>query len=334
MENDLKTTDTKEVQALTLYRPQQTGIIRGRALLDGMAIESLAEACWKSGMFKDVKSAWQAIVKIKVGIELGIPPMQAMSGVYIIEGKTSLSATNMAALIKASGKYTYRIQQLDDNGCAIAFYERDDEGKWQSCGPNSTFTMADAVKAGVNTKSVWRSWPRNMLFARALSNGARWYCADVFLGPVYVPEELGAEVNQEGDLLVVDVKPENVRTDNVRTENVRTEIVTTDNVKTDGTPPYNLIRNDWQREAAKTIYPRVAPEVVGEIKATAGNPLFDEAEFTRYLIGIARDHVFTLPGGIRPVDALYDPNQQPLFDENGELTAEPAIAGGSEVTHE
>jgi hypothetical protein len=30
-----------------------------------------------------------------------------------------------------------------------------------------------------------------MLYARALSNGAKWYCPDVFGGPIYTPDELG-----------------------------------------------------------------------------------------------------------------------------------------------
>ena len=33
-----------------------------------------------------------------------------------------------------------------------------------------------------------------MLFARALTNGARWHCPDVFGGAIYEPEELGAKV--------------------------------------------------------------------------------------------------------------------------------------------
>jgi hypothetical protein len=36
-----------------------------------------------------------------------------------------------------------------------------------------------------------------MLFARAMSNGARWYCPDVFAGPAYTPDELGADVDGE-----------------------------------------------------------------------------------------------------------------------------------------
>ncbi|NBO17384.1 MAG: hypothetical protein EBV07_00610 [Proteobacteria bacterium] len=52
---------------------------------------------------------------------------------------------------------------------------------------NSTFTIEDAKKAG--TKNTDK-FPRNMLFARAMSNGVKWYTPDVFAGPVYVPEEM------------------------------------------------------------------------------------------------------------------------------------------------
>jgi hypothetical protein len=51
------------------------------------------------------------------------------------------------------------------------------------------------VKAG----SSWEKYPSNMLFARAISSGVRIYCPDVFNGNlVYVPEELGAPVNEDG----------------------------------------------------------------------------------------------------------------------------------------
>jgi hypothetical protein len=41
-----------------------------------------------------------------------------------------------------------------------------------------------------------------MLFARAMSNGVRWYCPDVFSGaPTYTPEELGADVTESGDVI-------------------------------------------------------------------------------------------------------------------------------------
>ena len=57
--------------------------------------------------------------------------------------------------------------------------------------------------AGLDSNTNWRKYPRNMLFARAISNGARWYCPDLFGGsPVYTPDELGAEVDGEtGEVL-------------------------------------------------------------------------------------------------------------------------------------
>jgi hypothetical protein len=46
----------------------------------------------------------------------------------------------------------------------------------------SPFSMDDARAAGLvkeHPKSAWRAHPRNMLFARAMSNGVRWYCPDL-----------------------------------------------------------------------------------------------------------------------------------------------------------
>lgn len=38
-----------------------------------------------------------------------------------------------------------------------------------------------------------------MLLSRALTNGARWYCPDVFNGPIYTPEELSVDVGMAQD---------------------------------------------------------------------------------------------------------------------------------------
>ena len=42
-----------------------------------------------------------------------------------------------------------------------------------------------------------------MLFARAISNGAKWYTPGIFGGaPVYTPDEFGLEVDSDGDVVV------------------------------------------------------------------------------------------------------------------------------------
>jgi hypothetical protein len=155
---------------------------------------SIGETFYKSGMFADIKSAQQAVVKIMAGAEMGISPFQAMSGIHIIQGKPTIGAGLMASRVKASGKYNYKVTEMTDKVCTIDFIEGG-----QSIG-TSSFTIEDAKKAG--TKNLDK-FPRNMLFARAISNGVRWFCPDIYEGPVYVPEEMESITE---DVQAVEVK--------------------------------------------------------------------------------------------------------------------------------
>lgn len=152
-------------------------------------IMNIGKAFAESGMFPDIKSAAQAVVKIQAGAEMGIPPFAAMSGIHIIQGKPTIGAGLMAANVKASNKYDYKVIEQTDKVCSIDFYK----GK-EKLG-NSTFTYEDAKKAG--TKNLDK-FPKNMLFARAISNGVKFYTPDVFSGPVYTPEEFDV-VTQDVD---------------------------------------------------------------------------------------------------------------------------------------
>ena len=159
-------------------------------------IMSIGKAFAESGMFPDVKTAAQAIVKIQAGQEIGIPPFAAMSGIHIIQGKPTIGAGVMASCVKGSNKYDYRVVESTEQVCSIDFYQ----GK-EKIG-NSTFTIADAKKAG--TKNLDK-FPKNMLFARAMSNGVKWYTPDVFSGPVYVPEEMTTPITEDVKAEVVEV---------------------------------------------------------------------------------------------------------------------------------
>lgn len=144
-------------------------------------VMTLAKTFAESGMFTDTKQTAQAFVKIMAGQEIGIPPFAAMTGVHIIQGKPTIGAGLIASRVKGSGKYDYKVVEQNEKLCSIDFYQ----GK-EKLG-NSTFTIADAQKA--QTKNLDK-FPKNMLFARAISNGVKWFCPDVFSGPVYTPEEL------------------------------------------------------------------------------------------------------------------------------------------------
>lgn len=173
---------------ITALAVRQTTIINN---MDDAA--RAAKAMAVSGYFQDAKQAEQALVKILAGREMGFGPFASMNGVYIIQGRPSIGANLMAAAVKGSGRYNYRVIEMTDTKCSIKFYEGKEE-----IGV-STFTIEDARKA--QTKNLDK-FPRNMLFARAMSNGVRWYCPDVFSGnTVYTPEELGANVNEEGEVI-------------------------------------------------------------------------------------------------------------------------------------
>lgn len=178
----------------------------------------------KSGFFSDATDAAQCGVKVLAGLGLGITPFNAMVGIHIIKGKPSVGAGLMASKVKASGKYDYEVLEHTEQVCRIAFYEAEFRGEIKAlkrrvltgeATPDqyaaaleaialgiSEFTAKDAGRVGTQNMS---KFPKNMLFARAMSNGVKWYCPDVFESAVYTPEELGAQVNEDGD--IIDVSP-------------------------------------------------------------------------------------------------------------------------------
>ncbi len=163
-------------------------------------LQTLGQIFVQSKFFNDATDAAKAIVKVMAGAELGFPAIASMTGVNIIQGKVSLSANLMACAIKKSVKYNYKVKQLDEKGCILEFFE---DGESVGLSP---FMVGDAQKAGLTTGN-WQKYFRNMAFARALSNGAKWFCPDIFGGPVYTPDELGATVNEEGDVIDLPAEP-------------------------------------------------------------------------------------------------------------------------------
>lgn len=159
-------------------------------------VMTLGDVFGKSGYFSDAKTQAQAVVKIMAGAELGLPPIASMQGIHVIQGKPTLSANLMAGAVKRSGRYDYRVLDLTDLRCEIVYFQRE-KSDWQEIG-RTTFTKDDAVRAGVKNMNAY---PRNMLFARAMSNGVRFFCPDVFYGPVYTPEEFGGVTDESGALV-------------------------------------------------------------------------------------------------------------------------------------
>ncbi len=212
---------------------------RGAHLINDLTLQQAAKAIAASRMFRDVRDAGQSIVKILRGRELGIGPIAAHEGIFFVKEKLALSANLMAAVIKSSGKYRCTIREHTNTVCVLEFLERID-GAWVSIGCSS-FSLDDAKQAGLAGGENWRKYPRNMLFARAISNAAKFFCADVFSAPVYLPDEI------PGSGLVVDAE----------TLDVRVTETSDDNGPTPTDPLATTEADDGERAELATLFVRL-----------------------------------------------------------------------------
>ena len=94
----------------------------------------------------------------------------------------------MATLIKDSPLHNYKIIELDNEKCTLRFFERFIVSEeFEQMHPDVTFTMDDAAKAKLmKPRSAWEKHEKNMLFARAMSNGFKWHTPQLSKGtPLY-----------------------------------------------------------------------------------------------------------------------------------------------------
>lgn len=221
-----------------------------------------------SGYFQDATDAAQAAVKVLAGQELGIPPIASMTGVFIVKGRVTLGANLIAALIKRHPRYDLRVAELTNDRCEIVFLQ---EGEQIG---SSAFTIEDARKAGIANGDNWRNYPRNMLFARAVSNGAKWFVPDVFAGaPIYTPDELGAETDPEtGEVIEVGGRVIDRQTGEIQDSGGATATPAEGSVAPPETPP----------EPKPAPTPPTPPTATDAPQAPGNEPI-DNAEFAKLL---------------------------------------------------
>ncbi|TDD45409.1 hypothetical protein E1286_24130 [Nonomuraea terrae] len=139
---------------------------------------------------------------VEFGKSLGISTMAAILGVHIIDGRASASAGLISALVRDAGHKLRVWVERDQNGQvvkAIATIHRRDDPDFEF---RAEWTMRRASDAGLTSKQVWKNYPEAMLKARAISEVAREACEEALRGVGYTPEELGAEVNADGSVVV------------------------------------------------------------------------------------------------------------------------------------
>lgn len=122
---------------------------------------------------------------VLAGSELGLGPMQSIRGFHIIQGKISMSADLMGALVKRSPLCEYL--QLIESTDKVATWETKRRGN-----PSPTrlsYTFEDAKRAGLTANPNYQKHPAAMLRARGESAICRAEYQDLVMG-VYDTDEL------------------------------------------------------------------------------------------------------------------------------------------------
>ena len=151
----------------------------------------LAKRLHESRMFSAYGTPQAVLSTVLLGRELGMPAMAALRSVHVIEGKHSLSADLMVALVLKSGLAEYF--QLVESTDKICTFETKRKGNPKP--QRLSYTIDDAERSGLlkPTRSGkpgnWQKIPKQMLRARAKSELARLEYPDLLAG-LYTPEEL------------------------------------------------------------------------------------------------------------------------------------------------
>ncbi len=136
---------------------------------------------------KDYKNKpGNVLVAIQMGQEIGLPPMQALQNIAVINGRPSVWGDAIPAIIKSHPHYEWMKESFDEKTMtATCVIKR--RGDHEVVG---VFSQADAQAAGLWKKQgPWTQYPRRMLQMRARSFAARDAFPDALKG-LSVAEEV------------------------------------------------------------------------------------------------------------------------------------------------
>ncbi|MGI8881045.1 MAG: hypothetical protein ACR2KJ_11185 [Jatrophihabitans sp.] len=138
---------------------------------------------------------------------LDIPTWTALQQVVPIDGKVSIQADLMRALILRAG-HRFRVESAEPESATVALVRADDSEYTHRV----TVTLAE-IPADLRKRRAWQDYPADMLVARATAKVARRACSDVLNGMSYTPDELGADTDPDGQGLPDDREQDTTRQD-------------------------------------------------------------------------------------------------------------------------
>ena len=164
----------------------------------GIEVSTLEQMWWLSNRIiqsglapKDCKNAADLVVRAQYGMSVGLSFMQSIQCVANVNGRPSLWGHQVLGLITASGKCKSWTETVigtdptkDDYTVRITTERRDMEGV-----RIVEFSTAEARRAGLMNKDLYKTYPKDMLRHRAVARAAKQVYADVLSGLSVAEEE-------------------------------------------------------------------------------------------------------------------------------------------------
>jgi len=117
---------------------------------------------------------------------LDVSLAQAITGITVIQGKPTMSAEMMRALVLRAG-HRFRVSEMSETSVTVDVARKE----WPEDVQQFTFSMTDAQHAGLAGSGTYKKHPKAMLLARATSMACRAVFPDVVSGMGYTPDEIG-----------------------------------------------------------------------------------------------------------------------------------------------
>lgn len=147
-----------------------------------------AEILVKSGFLPvAINTAEKALAIMQKGKELGIPPMEALSSINVIQGKPSVSPQLMLALARRTGELIDMEMETTEKGATVTITR-----KGQSA-YTTTFGIKEATDLGLIGKDNYKKQPGTMFGWRALAANLRITFPDAISGLYLIEEMTGGD---------------------------------------------------------------------------------------------------------------------------------------------
>jgi hypothetical protein len=170
-------------------KPPETAVIPKQQIGTGAVVSiipqtfdevfRMATLIVKSGIGpKGLATPEAAAVAIMAGAEVGVPPMASVQNIAVINGRPCMWGDLIVALVQASGKLEYLVETWDEK-TQTATTQIKRVGKPEMV---SVFSMADAKRAKLADKDLYKNYPQRMIGWRSKTYAIRSEFSDVLKG--------------------------------------------------------------------------------------------------------------------------------------------------------